>query len=83
MTDDIEINIKIIPIGEDKDIKTDEMIKDQILSALSKSFYKGYKKEELENVTTLKQGSIEELPIIFKRFEGKQNKYNRNRRRRQ
>lgn len=84
MNDDIEINIKVIPVGEDKSKEADEMLKNQILSALSKSFYRGYKREELENVTTLKQGDIEELPTIFKRFKETQNKYkhNRNRRRR-
>ena len=83
MNDDIEINIKIIPMEDDKFKKTDNMLKDQILSALSKSFYKGYKKEELEKVKTLKQGSIEELPTIFKKFKETENKrkYDGNKRR--
>lgn len=68
MRDDIEIKIKVIPIGEDRNEEENEMLKDKILDALNKTFYKGYKREELEEVTTLKQETEDELPKIFKRF---------------
>lgn len=75
MTDDIEINIKIIPIDEEKNEEKDEMLKHEILRALSKSIYRDYEKERLEEVTTLTKGSIEELPLIFKKI-GVGNKQN-------
>lgn len=88
MNDDIEIKIRVIPVGDDNNSdQVNEILKKQILNALSKSFYKGYTMEKLEKVTTLSEGDSRELPELSKRFEAVNNKYksryrSRNRRRR-
>lgn len=86
MNDGIEIKIRIIPAEEDNNSgEVNEILKNQILNALSKSFYKGYTKEELEQVTTLSEGNSRNLPELSKRFEAVNNKYKnryRSRRRR-
>jgi len=81
MRDDLEINIKIIPVEEvDESEEIDERIKDEILNALVKSFCKGCEKEELEEVTTVKHGNASELPRIFERFGVNHKSYRRNNR---
>lgn len=88
MNDDIEIKIRIIPVEDDNNSdEVNEILKNQILNALSKSFYKGYTMEKLEKVTTLSEGDPRELPELSKRFEAFNNQYksrykNKNRRRR-
>ncbi len=89
MKDDIEIKIRVIPVDDDNDDseEVNEILKDQILRALSKTFYKGYTKEELEEKTILSEGNSRELPELTKRFEAFNNQYKnryryRNRRRR-
>lgn len=86
MNDDIEIKIRIIPVedGNNSD-EVNEILKNQILNALSKSFYKGYTMEKLEKVTTLSEGDSKELPELFERFKVNdktryKNRYRRRRR---
>ncbi len=87
MTNNVEINIKIIPIEKTKDIKVNK-IKDEKLKALSNNIYRDHKRESLKGVAFLTQGTICELPSTFKKFDisGKpgnryKNKYNKNKRR--
>lgn len=86
MNDDIEIKIRVIPVENDNNSdEVNEILKNQILNALSKSFYKGYTMEKLEKVTTLSEGDPGELPEVFKRFKANdktryKNRYRRRRR---
>lgn len=88
MTDDIEIKIRVIPVEDDDNSdEINEILKNQILNALSKSFYNGYMMKELKKVTTLSEGDLREIPELFERFKVNdknryKNRYRSRRRRR-
>lgn len=88
MTDDIEIKIRVIPVEDDDNSdEINEILKNQILNALSKSFYNGYTMKELKKVTTLSEGDSREIPELFERFKVNdknryKNRYRSRRRRR-
>ncbi len=85
MNEDLEITIKVIPAGDDNSHEGNMQAAHEVMEALYRTFKGRYDRDELESRTIIKEGTKEDLPEIFERFNVPdkyryRNKYTRNKR---